>query len=142
MTPADSVASPEALNNAVRDASKPQNPGEAVTNERAAGDAVMTDAQEPESAEAVNAVDAGAFASTVGDKADANSGVESVPTKAVDAQAVDDLVNLPLKEELGQVDDAQEQRSGTETNLQSSATKQADAAAPDQKASETNAADT
>lgn len=142
MTPADSVASPEALNNAVRDASKPQNPGEAVTNEQAAGDAVMTDAQEPESAEAVNAVDAVAFASTVDDKADANGGAETVPTKAVDAQAVDDLVNLPLKEELGQVDDAQEQRSGTETNLQSSATKQADAAAPVQKANEMNAADT
>ena len=47
LTPADSVASPDALNPVIPDGSKPADPGELSTNDQPAEDAVMAEAQEP-----------------------------------------------------------------------------------------------
>ena len=46
LTPADSVASPDALNPVIPDGSKPADPGELSTNDQPADDAVMAEAQD------------------------------------------------------------------------------------------------
>ena len=108
MTPADSVASPDALDKAVHDESKPQNPGEAAANGQAAGDAIMAEPQQPELDVAVAAA---APADTVGDVVadDEGKGAEAVSTQAVDAQAVNEQVNVPLNDKQGHVGNVIEQ---------------------------------